>query len=62
MALMQWQPFEGLPALRREMDRLFEDFSHGGGALRFWERAAVRRTSRSVTIPTRLPSFVTTGR
>jgi hypothetical protein len=38
MAMMRWEPFEGLTALRREMDRLFEDFSHGGGALRFWER------------------------
>ena len=27
MALMKWEPFEGLTALRREMDRLFEDFS-----------------------------------
>jgi len=35
MALMKWEPFEGLTALRREMDRLFEDFSHGGGGLRF---------------------------
>ena len=40
MALVRWEPFEGLMALRREMDRLFEDFSTGGGALRFWERAA----------------------
>jgi len=40
MALATWEPFEGLTALRRELDRLFEDFSHGGGSLRLWERAA----------------------
>lgn len=26
MALMRWEPSEGLTSLRREMDRLFEDF------------------------------------
>jgi len=40
MALKKWEPLEGFTALRREMDRLFEDFSHGSGGLRFWERAA----------------------
>jgi HSP20 family protein len=27
MALVRWEPFEGLTTLRREMDRLFEDFT-----------------------------------
>jgi len=26
MALVRWEPFEGLSSLRRDMDRLFEDF------------------------------------
>jgi len=26
MALVRWEPFEGLTSLRRDMDRLFEDF------------------------------------
>lgn len=39
MARTKWEPFEGLTALRREMDHLFEEFSNGG-SLRFWERAA----------------------
>ena len=60
MALMQWQPFEGLTALRWEMDRLFEDFSHGGGALRFWERAAepaveVRDTAEAIVVKVQIP-------
>jgi HSP20 family protein len=38
MALMKWEPSEGLTALRREMDRLFEDF-FGGRAGSLWERA-----------------------
>ena len=37
MALMKWEPFEGLTTLRREVDRLFEDF-FDGGTRRFWGR------------------------
>ncbi len=35
MALMKWEPFEGLTTLRREVDRLFEDF-FDRGPRRFW--------------------------
>jgi len=60
MALMKWEPFEGLTALRREMDRLFEDFSYGGGSLRFWERAAepaveVSDTADAVVVKVQVP-------
>ena len=60
MALMKWEPFEGLTALRREMDRLFEEFSHGGGALRFRERAAepaveVSDTAEAVVVKVQVP-------
>ena len=62
MALVRWEPFEGLTALRREMDRLFEDFSHGGGALRFWERAAepaveVSDTAEAVVVKVQVPGI-----
>src|SRR5919108_1059949 len=30
MALVRWEPFEGLTSLRREMDRLFEHFFERG--------------------------------
>lgn len=30
MALMKWEPFEGLSTLRREMDKLWEHFFDGG--------------------------------
>lgn len=30
MALVRWEPFEGLTSLRREMDRLFENFLERG--------------------------------
>lgn len=30
MALIKWEPFRGLTSLRREMDRLWEDFFDGG--------------------------------
>ena len=62
MALVRWEPFEGLTALRREMDRLFEDFSTGGGALRFWERAAepaveVSDTAEAVVVKVQVPGI-----
>jgi hypothetical protein len=39
MALVKWEPFGGLSSLRKEMDRVFDDFLHvgswpvGGGPL-----------------------------
>src|SRR6516162_8762604 len=59
MALMKWEPFEGLTALRREMDRLFEEFAHGG-ALRFWDRAAepaveVSDSAEAVVVKVQVP-------
>ena len=39
MALMKWEPGEGLATLRREIDRLFEDF-FDGGSRRVWGRGA----------------------
>jgi len=59
MALMKWEPSEGLTALRREMDRLFEEFAHGSG-LRFWERAAepaveVSDTTEAVVVKVQVP-------
>jgi hypothetical protein len=30
MALVRWEPFEGLASLRREMDRLFDNFFESG--------------------------------
>jgi HSP20 family protein len=61
MALMRWEPFEGLSTLRREMDRLFEDFS-SGGALRFWERDAepaveVSDTAEAVMVKVQVPGI-----
>jgi HSP20 family protein len=62
MALMKWEPFEGLTALRREMDRLFEDFSQGGGGLRFWDRAAepaveVSDSAEAVVVKVQVPGI-----
>src|ERR1051326_1954738 len=31
MALVRWEPFEALTSMRREMDRLFENFFERGG-------------------------------
>jgi HSP20 family protein len=39
MALIKWEPAEGLATLRREVDRLFEDF-FDGGRRHFWGRSA----------------------
>src|SRR5262245_8419277 len=43
MALVRWESFEGLASLRREVDRLFEDFFERGarrlGNLGAWEPA-----------------------
>jgi HSP20 family protein len=59
MALVKWEPFEGLTALRREMDRLFEHFS-SPGSLRFWEQAAepaieVSDTAEAVVVKAQVP-------
>ena len=60
MALTRWEPFEGLTTLRRELDRLFEDFSQGSSSLRFWERAAepaveVSDTAEAVVVKAQIP-------
>ena len=39
MALITWEPSGSLTTLRREVDRLFEDF-FDGGPRRFWGRGA----------------------
>ena len=39
MALIKWEPGESLTTLRREVDRLFENFFDGGGR-HFWGRGA----------------------
>ena len=39
MALIKWEPGESLTMLRREVDRLFENFFDGGGR-HFWGRGA----------------------
>jgi len=39
MALITWEPSGSLTTLRREVDRLFEDF-FDGGSRRFWGRGA----------------------
>jgi HSP20 family protein len=59
MALTKWEPFEGLTTLRREVERLFEEFSHGG-SLRFWERAAepaveISDTAEAVVVKAQVP-------
>jgi HSP20 family protein len=59
MALTKWEPFEGLTTLRREIERLFEEFSNGG-SLRFWERAAepaveISDTAEAVVVKAQVP-------
>ena len=39
MALIKWEPGESLTTLRREVDRLFENF-FDGGSRHFWGRGA----------------------
>ena len=59
MALTKWEPFEGLTALRREMDHLFEEFS-SGGSLRFWERPVeppveISDTAETIVVKAQVP-------
>jgi HSP20 family protein len=60
-SLMKWEPFEGLSTLRREMDRLFENF-FDGGSQRFWERAGepaveVSDTKDTVVVKAQVPGM-----
>lgn len=62
MALMKWEPFEGLTTLRREMDRLWEHFfdgSHlpvsGDGGLE--PAVEIADTTDTVIVKAQLPGF-----
>jgi HSP20 family protein len=62
MALVRWEPSEGLASLRREMDRLFEGFFERGprglGNLSAWEPAVeVADTKDSVIIKAQMPGI-----
>jgi HSP20 family protein len=62
MALMRWEPSEGLTSLRREMERLFEDFFERGarrsGALGAWEPAVeVADTKDAVVVKAQVPGI-----
>ena len=59
MALMKWEPSEGLTALRREMHRLFERFFEDG-PMHLWERPGepaveVSDTPEAVVVKTQVP-------
>jgi HSP20 family protein len=59
MALMKWEPFEGLTTLRQEMNRVFERF-FDEGPLRVWERAfepavEVADTPEAVIVKAQVP-------
>jgi HSP20 family protein len=61
MALVKWEPFEGLSTLRREMDRLFESFFEGG-PLRTWEgmeapAVEVSDTAENVVVKAQIPGM-----
>ena len=61
MALIKWEPFEGLTTLRREVDRLFEDF-FDGGPRRFWGRSTepaveVCDTTDAVVVKAQVPGI-----
>jgi HSP20 family protein len=62
MALARWEPFEGLASLRREMDRLFENFFESGprglGNLSAWEPAVeVADTKDTVVVKAQVPGI-----
>jgi HSP20 family protein len=62
MALVRWEPFEGLASLRREMDRLFDHFfetgPRGPGNLSAWEPAVeVADTTDAVMIKAQVPGI-----
>ncbi len=59
MALMKWEPSEGLTTLPREIDRLLEHF-FDGGPQRFWGRGAepaleVSDTKDAVIVKAQVP-------
>jgi HSP20 family protein len=61
MALVKWEPFEGLSSLRREMDRLFENFFEGG-PLRTWggmevPAVEVSDTAENVVVKAQIPGM-----
>jgi HSP20 family protein len=60
-SLMKWEPLEGISTLRREMDRLFENFFEGGPS-RFWERSSepaveVSDTKDTVLVKAQVPGM-----
>ena len=62
MALVRWEPFEGLAFLRREMERLFEDFfergSRGVGTLSAWKPSVeVADTKDAVLVKAQVPGI-----
>jgi HSP20 family protein len=62
MALMKWEPFEGLTTLRQEMNRVFERF-FDDGPLRVWERALepaveVADTPEAVIVKAQVPGVL----
>ena len=59
MALMKWEPFEGLTELRREMNRVFERFFEEG-PMRVWEHplepaVEVSDTPEAVVVKAQVP-------
>lgn len=62
MALVRWEPFGGLTSLRRDIDRLFEDFFERGafprGALGATEPAVeVSDTTDAVVVKAQVPGI-----
>jgi HSP20 family protein len=62
MALVRWEPFEGLTSLRREMDRLFEDFFERGsprsGELSGWAPSVeIADTKDAVVVKAQVPGI-----
>ena len=60
-SLMKWEPFEGLASLRREMDRLFENF-FDSGPQRVWGRSIepaveVSDTQDTVLVKAQVPGM-----
>lgn len=60
-SLVKWEPFEGLSTLRREMDRLFENF-FDVGPQRLWERSIepaveVSDTKDTVVVKVQVPGM-----
>jgi len=60
-SLMKWEPLESLSTLRREMDRLFENFFEGGSQ-RFWEQSRdpaveVSDTKETVVVKAHVPGM-----